>query len=578
MSDVHYLEQALAPYAEIRADDLAALLPSGVAVLLLPDTGQLSAEDRDQLERWTDEGGVLVRFAGPLLAANPDTLLPTPIRFGDRALTGALSWTEPMGLAPFAQGTPFYGLAIPPDVQITRQVLAQPTIDLPEKTWAALADGTPLITADRRGEGWLVLVHTSARPEWSNLSLSGLFVQMLRRMVALSEGVPGAAEDVTLQPIRTLDALGIPGPAPATALPIPGGALAETPVGPTHPPGYYGTDNQGQALNLGPTIPELQPLAGLPSGVTVRGYTPAAEVNLMPPLLAAALGLLLIDLLVTLLLRGLLPGLRPRTAAVVLAAGLALAIAPGASPAQAQDASADDFALRASTDVWLAYVQTGDITVDETSRAGLETLAQVLSRRTAVEAAGAIGVDPARDELAFFPLLYWPMTPDHPPLSQTARSRINDYLRSGGTILFDTRDHAMSSPLGGGPGGQTLQALLEGLEIPPLLPVPPDHVLTKAFYLMQDFPGRYAGGQLWVEAEETLIHDGVSSVIIGANDYAAGWAAGPAGEPLYPVVPGGERQREMARRFGVNLVMYTLTGNYKADQVHVPAILERLGQ
>jgi hypothetical protein len=48
--------------------------------------------------------------------------------------------------------------------------------------------------------------------------------------------------------------------------------------------------------------------------------------------------------------------------------------------------------------------------------------------------------------------------------------------------------------------------------------------------------------------------------------------------PRFPVVPGGERQREQAFRFGINLVMYTLTGNYKADQVHLPAIIERLGQ
>ncbi len=49
-------------------------------------------------------------------------------------------------------------------------------------------------------------------------------------------------------------------------------------------------------------------------------------------------------------------------------------------------------------------------------------------------------------------------------------------------------------------------------------------------------------------------------------------------KPQFPVVPGGERQREMAYRFGINLLMYVLTGNYKADQVHVPAIMERLGQ
>ena len=62
------------------------------------------------------------------------------------------------------------------------------------------------------------------------------------------------------------------------------------------------------------------------------------------------------------------------------------------------------------------------------------------------------------------------------------------------------------------------------------------------------------------------------------NDWAGAWAVDDQGRPAFPCVPGGEPQREMAMRFGVNLVMYVLTGNYKTDQVHVPAILERLGQ
>jgi hypothetical protein len=105
---------------------------------------------------------------------------------------------------------------------------------------------------------------------------------------------------------------------------------------------------------------------------------------------------------------------------------------------------------------------------------------------------------------------------------------------------------------------------------------------------MQSFPGRYASGQLWVEASDngrgvpssgsTGNADGVTTIIIGSNDYAAAWSTGTNGEPLYPAVPGGELQREMAFRVGINVVMYALTGNYKADQVHVPALLERLGQ
>jgi hypothetical protein len=170
--------------------------------------------------------------------------------------------------------------------------------------------------------------------------------------------------------------------------------------------------------------------------------------------------------------------------------------------------------------------------------------------------------------------------PEHPDLPEGALERVDDYLRHGGMILFDTADAARLLPgeAGGGPGEQRLAAILRGLDLPPLVPVPPDHALTRAFYLLQDFPGRFTGQTVWVDEAPAGINDGVSSVVIGANDWAGAWAVDEYGTPLLPVVPGGERQREMARRFGVNLVMYALTGNYKTDQVHVPALLERLGQ
>ena len=151
---------------------------------------------------------------------------------------------------------------------------------------------------------------------------------------------------------------------------------------------------------------------------------------------------------------------------------------------------------------------------------------------------------------------------------------------TGGTILFDTRDQGTALPGGYGAAdtARRLQTLLAGVHIPALTAIPPDHVLTKSFYLMQDFPGRWIGGTLWVEPVEDRTNDGVSTVIVGSNDWAGAWAIDSQGFASLPVVPGGEPQREQAYRFGVNLVMYALTGNYKADQVHVPAILERLGQ
>ncbi|MFC7332808.1 DUF4159 domain-containing protein [Rhodocista pekingensis] len=587
LSDLYYLERALSPFAEVRRGTIADLLARDLAVLVLADVGSLSVPEAERLESWVRGGGMLVRFAGPRLAQNADALVPVRLRAGDRALGGALSWSVPARLAPFAADGPFGGVAVPADVTVARQVLAEPSVDLGEKTWARLEDGTPLVTAERRGTGHVVLVHTTASPEWSNLSLSGLFVQMLQRLVALSAGVAGEAEaGGALPPLELLDGLGRLVPPPATAFPLASERLAETPpgdlIGPRHPPGFYGTSEARRALNLSAAVAELRPLAGLPPNVARGLYGSRGELDLKPALLTAALALAVLDLFIGLALRGLLPLPRLRSRRGGMAAGLALLLAAGlttgitadgARAAQPVTGGPDARAVQASTQNWLAYVETGDRGVDATSRAGLQGLAEQLNRRTAVEAAGAMAVDLETDELAFFPLIYWPMTETQPAISEAARQRLNEYLRQGGLILIDTRDRGFSMG-----GGSRLEELLRGLDIPPLAPVPPDHVLTKAFYLLQDFPGRYVGGAVWVEAEEGRANDGVSGVVVGGNDWAGAWAVDAQGRALNAVVPGAERQREMAYRFGVNLVMYALTGNYKADQVHVPAILERLGQ
>jgi hypothetical protein len=213
----------------------------------------------------------------------------------------------------------------------------------------------------------------------------------------------------------------------------------------------------------------------------------------------------------------------------------------------------------------------------------------ILTQRTTYEPQDPVGVDLDRDDLSFFPLLYWPMDPREKDLSPKAIAKLADYMRNGGTIVFDTRDLTLGAGAGPqSPGEQTLRRLTAKLDMPPLQIIPPDHVLTKAFYLLQDFPGRWDGSKLWVEAlpppdpdagpSPARGGDGVSPVVIGGNDWAAAWAVDNQGRPLVAVVPGGERQREMAYRFGVNLVMYAFTGNYKTDQVHVPALLQRLGK
>src|SRR5215831_12676536 len=571
LSENYYLERALAPFTEIRRGRPTDLLKRELAVLIFSDVGADSPAEEAAVLKWIEAGGLLLRFAGPHLAEQSDQLLPVRLRRGGRTIGGALSWEQPARLSPFAADSPFAGLALPGDVTVSRQVLAEPDLDLAAKTWARLADGTPLVTAEKRGQGWIVLVHTTANADWSNLALSGLFVEMLRRTVAMSQGVAAASEEA-LPPIETLDGFGRLQRAPATARPISGKEVASAVASPRHPPGFYGTADAQRALNLSTGIAELQPIDGLPAGTALENFAAGQEIDLRPPLLTAALLLALGDLLIAYGLRGLLRRRPARLAGVFLAALLG-----AASTAQADDA----FVVRATSELRLAYVRTGNQEVDAVSRAGLIGLTGTLNRRTAVETAEPLAVDIETDELIFFPLLYWPVVSNQAPPSSTAVERVNRYLETGGTILFDTRDGDDQTP--GSFGGaalsaQRLRRVAGGIKIPPLVPTPPDHVLTKSFFLLHDFPGRWNAGTLWVEPSEDRVNDGVSSVIVGANDWAAAWAVDRQGRPAFAVVPGDESQREMAMRFGVNLVMYVLTGNYKSDQVHVPAILERLGQ
>ena len=280
----------------------------------------------------------------------------------------------------------------------------------------------------------------------------------------------------------------------------------------------------------------------------------------------------------------------PQTASVIVIAALALTLVH----ASAQQAIPNPDVPQSALETKLAYVVTGNADVDAISKAGLAGLTLFLAQRTALEPGDPIGLDIAHDELAFYPLIYWPVVSGAPRPSEAALKRIDTYMKDGGTVLFDTRDAVVAPP---GPGGETrspgmleLRQILSSLDIPELEPVPRDHVLTKTFYLLRNFPGRFDSGQLWVEAlpsanddEEVTGRparggDGVSSIIITSNDFAGAWATRSDGQPMLPMVEGEPRQRELAFRAGVNIVMYTLTGNYKADQVHVPALLERLGQ
>ena len=606
LSSTYYIDRALNPFADVRtaqgespANAVTHFLDQNLPMLILADVGNVSGDAHDRLAHWIEDGGVLVRFAGPRLAASDDDLVPVRLRRGDRTLGGSLSWDKPQPLAAFSRESPFNGMAVPNDVTVTRQVLAEPDATLSDNTWATLADGTPLVTAAKRGKGLIVLFHVTGDTRWSNLPLSGTFVEMLRRIVALA-GATNVAETASSQsktahellpPTRVLDGFGNFIAPPSTARPVATDFSAAATA--DHPPGFYGPPEGLFAVNTLAPADRLTPLDFAQLGkARFEIYRTTEPLDLRGPILIAALALFLLDTLIVLILGGGIQRLMPRSRAAVASMILFTMLALTATHARAEDVRVGNVP-QSALETKLAYVVTGNASVDDISKAGLSALTLFLAQRTALEPGDPIGLDVAHDELAFYPLIYWPIAPGAPRPSEEALKRIDTYMKDGGTVLFDTRDAVVAPP---GPGGETrspgmmeLRQILSSLDIPELEPVPRDHVLTKTFYLLRDFPGRFNTGQLWVEAlpsavdEERLGRparggDGVSSIIITSNDMAGAWAARSDGQPMLPMVDGEPRQRELAFRAGVNIVMYTLTGNYKADQVHVPALLERLGQ
>ncbi len=574
-----FLNRALQPIADLHSGDATALLGAPLSVLIATD-GALSGEQtRHRVLDWVRHGGMLVRFAGPGLAADQaatsdatsDALLPVHLMSGMRQLGGPMSWGKPQTLAPFPETSPFSDLTIPPDVTVSRQVLAKPETGLTDHVWAALSDGTPLVTARAEGNGEIVLYPVTPSPDWSNVPLSGLFPDMLERLIERSAGVAGGGP-AELAPWRIVGSDGGLVMPPQAARSLRAADLAHTDVSVTHPAGLYGPARGTRALNLGDAASPMveEPLLGtriLPDGAH-------ADRPIGPALMAAGLLLLLLDLILSLRRRGLLGAL---AVAGLLLLPMAHAQTQNQTPAQTT-APLPGAVPQAALETRLGYVLTGHDDIDAVSREGLQGLSDYTTARSSATLGHPDGVVPGKDDLAFYPLLYWPITPDMQPDPERTKA-LNTFMEHGGILLIDEQGAGTDTDSGTSAAARAaLQRVTDGLVVPPLAKLTDKHVLAHTFYLLHSgFPGRVAGQPVYVARNGDEANDDVSPVIIGNGDWAHAWAVDGSGNHPFAVIPGGEDQRTQAYRFGVNMVLYALTGNYKNDQAQYPEMLRRLG-
>ena len=333
LSSQYYIERAIGDEVEWIYDSLAQTIAALPDMIILIDSGVIAPKTQQALRDWLARGGVLLRFAGSNMAQKPilasdDPFFPVQLRQASRIIGGVLTWSAPQKIRPFAPASPFYGLKLRDEVTITRQILSRQEIGARARHWAILQDGTPLISAAHQDRGMIILFHIGATPYWSSLPLSGLFPEMLARLVALAGGLGSAQttqeeEQETFQneqeplyrPASLLDGFGNfsqPGKEQIYP-PVPQTTLGE-PATPDHPPGLYqpiGARNsfaRAQAHNLFPQ-------GSIPLGFFEKFPFPKIIINgqdsvfpLAPYFLLAAVLALFAETILSLFLRGFLPG------------------------------------------------------------------------------------------------------------------------------------------------------------------------------------------------------------------------------------------------------------------------------
>ncbi len=595
LNEVFYLKTALSDSSYTKKGTLDKLSKKNIPIILVPDAYQISIEEKANIRKWVEAGGTLIRFSGPNLAANlegeseeaNDSLIPVKLRGRERAFGGSLSWQQPLNITTFNRNSPLSNLPRYKDVLVRRQLLATPAPTLKQQTWASLSDGTPIITAKNKGDGRIILFHTTATPEWSDLVISGQFVEMLQRLIKSKRTRANSAYLSNLSALKLLDGFGQLRVPPTSDIIIPNIGLAKKlKPGPIHPPGFYGSSSAPAAFNLSLTAKDIKSETVIPRGIETSNFDLVNVVNLSAHLFYLALGLLLIDTLIILFLNNdrinFFTKTLPKVSLLflIILLGIFVDIISNSALADSKLSSADRFALTASSQTRLVFAKSGTHETDVLSLSALRTLTDALRERTAASLGDPLGVNIESDDLAFFNILFCPLSALKEPLSINVQNRLNNFMDNGGILFIDSQNaiesrrsvREITSLV------PKLRAIGPHLNIFPLVPITRQHTLMRSFYILKSFPGRFSNEILWVRNRQFSKFGELTPIIAGTNDWIRAWAKNKQGDFVFSMSQKAHSQRELSIRFGINLVIYALTGNYKSDQLHTNNILKRIAK
>ncbi len=444
LSDLYYLKKALSPFINLKEAPLSDLLKKNLDGLIMIDEAR---NDTQEIQDYIKKGGFLIRFSGSKLANHPDSLTPVKLRKGKHVNQGSLNWNKPTRIEPFKINTPYYGIEITEPIFVYQQILAEPGLDLSNYIWANLSDGSPLITSKPFGKGRIVLFHIRPHPDWSDLPMSNLFVQILRKTLDQIHNKPKMEyEDGLYFPTHLINADGQLYEAAAQSDPIrltPKIGMPDVKI--NTPPGLY-QGKQGEiALNIMHQDSMLIKINPHLFSAQTLIYGHLQNINLGKWLLGLAFIFLILDGLLMLYFSGktarLTTFVRSSTPIFLICICYAVLFLSSSAygqtnPPSKSSPSETDFPQEILRSLNFGYIKTHHPKTDQISQEGLEGLIQILSERSSIEANSAIGIDIEKDSLKPFPIIYWPITSQMSELSQKTAKKISSYLINGGLIVF----------------------------------------------------------------------------------------------------------------------------------------------
>ncbi|MDA0999278.1 MAG: DUF4159 domain-containing protein [bacterium] len=201
----------------------------------------------------------------------------------------------------------------------------------------------------------------------------------------------------------------------------------------------------------------------------------------------------------------------------------------------------------------------------------LKTLLEEIRLRTSIEAGEAERPIRLSDPALFdYPFLYLSGRYEFEMPAAEEIERLRRHLTFGGLMLVD--DGLGINDEGFGHSARSLIQKLFPRQ--PLEPLPVDHSVFRSYYLVRSVGGRQAISQT-LEGIRLGIF---TPVVYCRNDLGGAWARREDGNWAEECTPGGEAQRKAAFQLGVNIALYSMTGNYKRDLIHHPFIQRRLNQ